>query len=60
MIDKLTFFFGVIIFYFDVYLMGKYPDNLSYTFRSALVIGLIAWRHINYRYNIYHYFLIDF
>ena len=24
------------------------------------MFGLIGWRHINYRYNIYHYFLIDF
>ena len=40
--------------------MGRYPDYFSYIYKALIVFSLIGWRHVNYRYNIYHYFLIDF
>lgn len=60
MVDKFTFFIGVLVVYFDAYVMGKYPDDKCYTSHLVLILTLVGWRHINYRYNRDHYFLFDF
>lgn len=60
MVDKFTFFISVPLICLDFFILGKYPDDLTYNFHLFIVLGLIGWRHINYGYNKYHYYLIDF
>ncbi|CAI2367403.1 unnamed protein product [Moneuplotes crassus] len=59
-VDKLTYFIAVPIMVFDFWSLGRFPDYGTYNIHLALVLGLVFWRHINYKYSGYHYYLIDF
>jgi len=59
-VDKYTFWLAVPLVLFDFWALGRFSDYGTYNLHLFFVLSLIAWRHINYRYNYYHYYMVDF
>lgn len=60
LVDKLSFIVGVFLLIISTYIVGRYPNDLYYTYHTAAVISLVLCRLYNYRTKGWHYYLFDF
>lgn len=58
--DKISFIVGVFILIATTFMLGRYPNDLYYSFHTYTVSILVAIRLLNYRMKKWHYYLFDF
>jgi hypothetical protein len=60
LVDKLSFILGVFLLIATTYIVGRYPNDLYYSYHCLVVTGLVLYRFWNYRKKGWHYYLFDF
>ena len=58
--DKFAFVAGTSMIIAFSFILGRYPDDLIYTFTAILLPTLIATRYVHYILVGWHMYLVDF